>query len=74
MLAGGSQSSTSTSPSGRHLGHYYKSIVQDANLISVQLKMMDIAIKNGIALNRWCKSVTVMIEKDTGGVPVIHRL
>jgi hypothetical protein len=35
--------------------------------------MMNIAIKNGIALDRWCKSVTVMIEKDTS-VPAIHRL
>ena len=34
---------------------------------------MNIAIKNGIALDRWCKSVTVMIEKDTG-IPAIHRL
>ena len=35
--------------------------------------MMNIAIKNGIALDRWCKSVTVMIEKDIG-VPKIHRI
>jgi hypothetical protein len=34
---------------------------------------MNIAIKNAIALDRWCKSVTVMIEKDTG-IPAIHRL
>ena len=68
----GWQESTSTSPSGRHLGHY-KSIVQDAKLLSVQVKMMNIAIKKGIALDRWCKSVTVMIEKDIG-VPKIHRI
>jgi hypothetical protein len=68
----GWQESTSTSPSGRHLGRY-KFIVQDADLFSVQVKMMNITIKNGIALDRWCKSVTVMIEKDTG-VPAIHRL
>jgi hypothetical protein len=36
---------------GRHLGHY-KSIVQDAKLLSVQVKMMNIAIKNGIELDR----------------------
>ena len=34
---------------------------------------MNIAIKNGIALDRWCKYVTVMIEKDIG-VPKIHRI
>jgi hypothetical protein len=69
----GWQEITSASPSGCHLGHY-KSIVQDADLLSVQVKMMNITIKNGIALNRWCKSVTVMIEKDSTGVPAIHRL
>jgi hypothetical protein len=42
------------------------SIVQDADLLSVQ-------VKNGIAVDRWCKSVKVMIEKDTG-IPAIHRL
>jgi hypothetical protein len=47
-------------------------IVQDADLLSVQVKMMNIAIKNGIALDRWCKSVMVMIEKDTD-VPTIHH-
>jgi hypothetical protein len=72
MNPGSSLVGTATSPSGRHLGHY-KSIVQDANLLSVQVKMMNIAIKNGIALDRWCKSVMVMIEKDIG-VPKIHRI
>jgi len=33
---------------------------------------MNIAIKYGIALDRWCKSVTIMIEKDTGR-SAIHR-
>ena len=46
----GWQESTSTSPSGCHLGHY-KSIVQGTDLLSVQVKMMNIAIKNGIALD-----------------------
>ena len=68
----GWQESTSTSPSGRHLGHY-KSIVQDADLLRVQVMLMNIAIKNGIALDRWCKSITVMVEKDIGR-PAIHRL
>ena len=53
-------------------GSLYKSIVQDADLLSVQVKMMNIAIKNGIALDRWCKSVTVMIEKDIGVHAIYH--
>ena len=71
-ISGWQDESTSTSPSDRHLGHY-KSIVQDTDFLSVQVQLMNIAIKYGIALDRWCKSVTIMIEKDTGQ-PAIHHL
>ena len=63
---------TSTSPSGRHLGHY-KSLIQDPVLLECQVLMMNIAIHHGIALDRWSKSVTVMLEKDAGA-PRINRL
>ena len=66
----GWQESTSTSPSGRHLGLF---IVQHADFLHVQVQLVNIASKNGIALDRWCKSITVMIEKDIGR-PAIHRL
>ena len=63
----GWQDSTSTSPSGCHLSHYKSIAVQDADLLCVhQVQHMNIAIKNGIALDCWCKSIIVMSEKDVG--------
>ena len=64
--------STSTSPSGRHLGHY-KALIQDEILLECQVKMMNIAIARGISLDRWGNAVNVMIEKDIGR-PAINRL
>jgi hypothetical protein len=75
----GWKESTSTSPSGRHLGHY-KAIVNDpdlkkqdpekshlrereTNFVSSLVKLLNIPIKYGFAPKRWCTSVTVMIEK-----------
>jgi hypothetical protein len=85
----GWKESTSTSPSGRHLGHY-KAIVNDldlkkqdpakshlqereTNFVSSLIKLLNIPIKYGFAPKRWCTSVTVMIEKDPGN-PQIERL
>lgn len=64
--------STSTSPSGRHLGHY-KAIVQDPILLQCLTKFMNIAIQSGISVPRWSNAITVLLEKDPGQ-PRIHRL
>ncbi len=56
---------TTTFPSGRHLGHY-KVLVSDPILLDCLSKFLNIAISRGIAVN-------VMIEKDPGQ-PKIHRL
>jgi hypothetical protein len=56
---------TSTSPSGRHLGHY-KALIQDELLLECQVTMMSIAISRGISLDRWGNAINVMIEKDKG--------
>jgi hypothetical protein len=64
--------STSTSPSGRHLGHY-KAIIQDATLLSCLTKFMAIITKRGLVLSRWCNTVNIMIEKEAGN-PLISRL
>jgi hypothetical protein len=78
----GWKESTSTSPSGRHLGHY-KAIVTDPDLkkqdpekshlrerethfVLALVKMLNLLLKYGFAPKRWCTSVTVMIEKDPG--------
>jgi hypothetical protein len=64
--------STSTSPSGRHLGHY-KAIIQDPMLLKCLTLFMHVAIKSGTAIHRWSKATNVMLEKDAGN-PCIHRL
>jgi len=63
---------TSTSPSGRHLGHY-KALIQDPILLSCLQKFLDITVSRGISIPRWSKAVNVMIEKDPGS-PKINRL
>jgi hypothetical protein len=57
--------STSTSPSGRHLGHY-KAIIQDKTLLTTLTKFLQIIVERGVTLTRWCNAVNVMIEKDKG--------
>lgn len=65
--------STSTSPSGQHLGHY-KAIIQDNLLLDNLTKFMQIVVESGLALTRWgCNAVNIMIEKDPGQ-PKITRL
>ena len=64
--------STSTSPSGRHLG-LYKAAIQHSTLLSCLVKFMNIAIKSGISIPRWSNAVNVLIEKDNGQ-PRINRL
>jgi hypothetical protein len=63
---------TSPSPSRRHLDHY-KAIVNDpekkywdVNLTELFVKVTNIPLQYGFAPDRWCKSITVMIEKDPG--------
>jgi hypothetical protein len=63
---------TTTSPSGRHLGHY-KALVQDPMFLDSLAKFMDIAITRGISIPCWQKAVNVLIEKGHGE-PKIHRL
>lgn len=63
---------TTTSPSGRHLGHY-KALITDPDLLDCFRKFLTITVSRGIAPPRWCKAVNVMIEKDPGR-PRINRL
>ena len=64
--------STSTSPSGRHLGHY-RSLIQDTTLLSCFVKFLNIAVQSGVSISRWSNAVNVLIEKDPGK-PKINRL
>jgi hypothetical protein len=55
--------STTTSPSGRHLGHY-KALIQDPILLRCLTLFLNIALSNGITIPRWCEATNViMIEK-----------
>ncbi len=63
---------TTTSPSGRHLGHY-KAIIQDPVLLQCLHDFLNIAIERGIAIPRWSQATNILIEKDPGN-PKIHRL
>jgi hypothetical protein len=63
---------TSTSPSGRHLGHY-RALIQDPILLKCFVYFMNIVVARGIAIPRWCHATNVMIEKDAGK-PCINRL
>ena len=69
---GGWKESTSTSPSGRHLGHY-KALIQDPMLLDCFCKFFNIVISRGLSIPRWSQAVNVMIEKDKGQ-PKVNRL
>ena len=63
---------TSTSPSGRHLGHYRTAIL-DAEVTGLHTALLNLPISCGFALERWTHSVTPLIEKDPG-TPYLTRL
>jgi hypothetical protein len=69
--------STSTSPSGKHLGHYKAllslGLEQDPPIkpladaiIDLQLKLSNVALTHGHVYERWKQIVSVMIEKKPG--------
>ena len=68
----GWKESTSTSPSGRHLGHYRTAILDDA-VANLHTQLLNLPIACGFAPERWTHSVTPLIEKDDGR-PYLTRL
>ena len=76
---------TTTSPSGRHLGHY-KSLLpphpydiqefkktQAGQILSVHLAILNFCATTGYSLHRWQKIVTTMIPKEPNNFK-IHKL
>jgi hypothetical protein len=64
--------STATSPSGRHLG-FYKVTLGLGQITQDMCEMLNIVIRVGIVPARWCKAISVLLEKDPGQ-PNINRL
>jgi hypothetical protein len=54
------QEDTSSSPSGRHVGHY-KVILDDPNLVSLHATMMTIPFAQGFIPPRWTKITDIML-------------
>jgi len=63
---------TATSPSGRHLG-IYKALLSLDSVTEDMCAMLNIVIHLGLVPSRWCKAISVLIEKDPGN-PNINRL
>jgi hypothetical protein len=63
---------TSSSPSGRHIGHY-KAILDDHLLVQLHSRMMSLPFKAGFAPERWTKVTDIMLEKEPNN-PRCHRL
>jgi hypothetical protein len=80
---------TSTSPSGRHLGHYHAILKVDGlipnsaealvtaasrnSIWTIHHSLFDCGIQNAHCFSRWKQIVIAMIEKEPGN-PAIHRL
>ena len=57
--------STSSSPSGRHYGHYHAALVSDI-ISQVYASMMSIPFLMGFTPQRWQTAIDVMLKKDIG--------
>jgi len=68
----GWKETTSTSPSGRHLGHY-KVALTDTEITRGYQLTLNIPIKHGFVARIWQNAVSVLFEKDPGS-PKLSRL
>jgi hypothetical protein len=57
--------STSSSPSGRHIGHY-KASLADPTLVSLHTTMISLPFQVGLIPNHWKCIIDIMLEKSSG--------
>jgi hypothetical protein len=63
---------TSSSPSGRHIGHY-KAILSHPTIVNIHHIMMSLPFTQGFAPIRWGRVVDVMVQNEEGNSRC-HRL
>ena len=64
---------TSSSPSGRHYGHYKILEAIKSTYLQVIYGILQLALETSTILDRWKKTVTTLLEKKEGR-PYIHKL
>eukprot|EP00957_Ditylum_brightwellii_P032183 2439967-Ditylum_brightwellii.AAC.1 len=64
--------STSSSPSGRHYGHY-RAVLTSDGISLVHATMMTIPFLLGFTPSRWQKAVDIMLEKDPGSPKITQQ-
>jgi len=67
-----SKEKKSTSPSSRHYGHYKALLDEAPDVLYDIFRLMNVTVKTGIFLNRYKKTLTTLICKESG-TPYIHR-
>ena len=67
-----SKESTSSSPSGRHYGHFKAILQMDTSYIECIHSILDVCTKYDIILERWKPTLCALIEKKSGK-PFIHK-
>ena len=64
--------STSSSPSGRHYGHYKTMLQSEKRFLHAIYDIMSVCVTHSVILDRWKPTITSLIEK-VQGVPYIHK-
>ena len=65
--------STTSSPSGRHIGHY-RAILGNKELVQFFCTMCELPLNFGFSPKRWETTCTLMIEKSLAHGPRIDKL
>ena len=64
---------TSSSPSGRHYGHYKALLEAKPTFLHVIHGIIELVVRHNVILDRWKTTNTTLLEKNPG-TPFVHRL